>query len=301
MSKEEQLIMKIHLPIFFFSVFLGLLLLAADVVIDEFYLKNTLVTLPFVGMVSASELLMRFLILSLFVISGTVCGRLLFQYQEAETGKSETAAFLNQLIEAVPIPVFYKDADNIYIGCNGKFSEFLKMDRRKIIGKSVYDIAPTHLAEKYHQMDMELLNNPGIQVYEAEVADEDNKISTVIFHKATYYDTDGRVAGMIGLIFDVSELRQVEREREQVVVELQDALAQVKTLGGFLPICSSCKKIRDDSGYWQRLETYLKKSTDVDFSHSICPACSEQLFEEYAAESRQESEEAGGGSLPSGN
>ncbi len=273
----------------------------ADVVVDEFFLKDSLVTLPVVGMVSANELVMRFLILSLFVIFGLLCGRLLFRYQKAEVEKSTTATFLNQLLEAVPIPVFYKDADNVYLGCNEKFAEFLKMDRSKIIGKGVYDIAPAYLADKYHQMDMELFANPGVQVYEAEVADEDNKISTVLFHKATYCDTHGRVAGMIGLIFDVSELRQVEREREQVVSELQDALAQVKTLGGFLPICASCKKIRDDSGYWQKLETYLKKSTDVDFSHSICPSCSEKLFEEYADESREQSEEVDGGSLPSGN
>lgn len=288
--------MKIHRPVFLLSIYFGLLLLVADVVVDEFYLKDSLVTLPVIGVVSANELFMRFLILSLFVIFGIICGRLLYRSKKAEAGKSETAIFLNQLIAALPIPIFYKDVDNIYIGCNDKFEKFLKMDRSKIIGKGVHDVAPAHLADKYYAMDMELLANPGVQVYEAEVADENDKISTVIFHKATYNDADGKVAGMIGLILDVSELRQVEREREQVVIELQDALAQVKTLGGFLPICSSCKKIRDDSGYWQRLETYLKKSTDVDFSHSICPDCSEKLFDEYAAETGAKSKEAGAGS-----
>jgi two-component system sensor histidine kinase TtrS len=62
---------------------------------------------------------------------------------------------------------------------------------------------------------------------------------------------------------------------------LKKALSEVKILSGFLPICSSCKKIRDDSGYWSRIETYIRQRSDAEFSHSICPDCSKKLFEEY--------------------
>jgi len=63
--------------------------------------------------------------------------------------------------------------------------------------------------------------------------------------------------------------------------ELKKALAEVKQLRGILPICSSCKKIRDDEGYWRRIETYIKEHTDAEFSHGICPACAKKLFPEY--------------------
>jgi hypothetical protein len=62
---------------------------------------------------------------------------------------------------------------------------------------------------------------------------------------------------------------------------LRKALSEVRTLRGFLPICSSCKKIRDDSGYWSRIETYIRQHSDAEFSHSICPDCAEKLFSDY--------------------
>ena len=62
---------------------------------------------------------------------------------------------------------------------------------------------------------------------------------------------------------------------------MQQALANIKTLRGFLPICASCKKIRDDSGYWNQLETYLRDHADVEFSHGICPDCAVKLYKGY--------------------
>lgn len=74
---------------------------------------------------------------------------------------------------------------------------------------------------------------------------------------------------------------QIEEERERLIHELQDALAQVKTLRGLLPICASCKKIRDDEGYWNKLETYIQKHSEAEFSHGICPECAKKLYPEY--------------------
>jgi len=76
-----------------------------------------------------------------------------------------------------------------------------------------------------------------------------------------------------------------QRERE-LEVRVDQALAQVKTLSGMLPICASCKKIRDDSGYWNQMETYIHEHSGVDFSHSVCPECMEKLYPDYAASQR---------------
>jgi PAS domain S-box-containing protein len=72
---------------------------------------------------------------------------------------------------------------------------------------------------------------------------------------------------------DVTESKQAEDERERLVRELQDALAEVKTLQEILPICSYCKKIRDDEDYWHTVENYFDRHTTTRFSHSICPSC----------------------------
>jgi len=69
-------------------------------------------------------------------------------------------------------------------------------------------------------------------------------------------------------------------ELRRLNAELQDALAQVKTLSGLLPICSSCKKIRDDEGYWTQLEAYIQEHSDILFSHGLCPDCAKKLYPE---------------------
>lgn len=74
-------------------------------------------------------------------------------------------------------------------------------------------------------------------------------------------------------------------ERENLIADLQKALAEIKTLHGILPICSNCKKIRDDKGAWTQMETYITEHTDVEFSHGICKDCAKKLYPKYYKES----------------
>ena len=80
---------------------------------------------------------------------------------------------------------------------------------------------------------------------------------------------------------EIVERKELEQERERLIAQLQEALAQVKILSGFLPICASCKKIRDDSGYWKQIEEYLSAHADVTFSHGICPDCAKKLYGDF--------------------
>ena len=84
-------------------------------------------------------------------------------------------------------------------------------------------------------------------------------------------DSEGRV--IYSVARDVTEQKQAEEERERLVLELQAALAEVRTLQEFLPICSYCKRIRDDENYWHSVEAYISEHTDTRFSHGICPSC----------------------------
>jgi PAS domain-containing protein len=80
------------------------------------------------------------------------------------------------------------------------------------------------------------------------------------------------------LMSEVVERKRAQNERERVIIELQMALAQVKKLSGLLPICASCKKIRDDQGYWQQIEAYIRDRSEAEFSHAICPECARRLY-----------------------
>jgi len=86
-------------------------------------------------------------------------------------------------------------------------------------------------------------------------------------------------------IFFVRLLKQIddaEQKNAQLVGELQNALAKAKTLSGLLPICASCKKIRDDAGYWHQVEVYIRDHSEVDFSHGLCPDCGSDLAAQIA-------------------
>jgi PAS domain S-box-containing protein len=83
------------------------------------------------------------------------------------------------------------------------------------------------------------------------------------------------------LTLEITERQRIEQDRERLIAELQESLAQIKTLGGMLPVCSFCKKIRDDQGNWQQMELYLRERTEAEFSHSFCPDCAKQHYPEF--------------------
>lgn len=86
------------------------------------------------------------------------------------------------------------------------------------------------------------------------------------------------------LMFEIAERGRAEAEREKLIEKLQAALNEVKTLKGFIPICASCKQVRNDDGYWQQVEQYVQDRTEAQFSHGICPACARKLYPEMFKE-----------------
>jgi PAS domain S-box-containing protein len=98
--------------------------------------------------------------------------------------------------------------------------------------------------------------------------------SSVIFE-----DPEGHAQTCL-IIRDISERKNSEAEQARLIRELQDALARVKSLSGLLPMCASCRKIRDKEGLWHQLEMYIRNHTEADFSHGICPDCRQRLYPE---------------------
>ncbi|MGC8660314.1 MAG: PAS domain-containing protein [Desulfomonilaceae bacterium] len=102
-------------------------------------------------------------------------------------------------------------------------------------------------------------------------------------------DSDGKPLGCVHIARDIGERKREAEEKDRLIRELQRALAEVKKLSGLIPICASCKKIRNDKGYWQQVDEYVSANSDAQFTHSICPDCSRRLYPElYEDEPEQE-------------
>ena len=91
----------------------------------------------------------------------------------------------------------------------------------------------------------------------------------------------GRIEA-IGVTRDITERKRAEDALQEKAVELRRALDQIKTLRGIVPICSGCKKIRDDQGSWHQVEVYVHDHTEAEFSHGLCPECLKRLYPKYA-------------------
>ncbi len=106
---------------------------------------------------------------------------------------------------------------------------------------------------------------------------KDGSVFPMEFSSVLFHDEDGNPRTC--LIFrDISDRKVADAERERLIDELQHALGRVKTLSGLLPICASCRKIRDSEGAWHPLETYIRNHTRADFTHGICPECRQALY-----------------------
>jgi len=86
------------------------------------------------------------------------------------------------------------------------------------------------------------------------------------------------------LVRDITERTQAEEEREKLIGALRASLEKVKMLSGLLPICASCKKIRDDKGYWKQIDSYIRDHSEAEFSHGICPECMKKLYPDFKIE-----------------
>ncbi len=147
-------------------------------------------------------------------------GRDITNHKEAEERIKGQAEFLQDLIDAMPYPIFYKNREGRYLDCNRAFETFYGMSREWIAGKTVFEISSKEMAEVYFQADNELFSNPGTQIYESSFQTADGRCHDVIFHKATFAGPDGAPAGIVGTIVDITERKQAEKERQK----LQDQL-----------------------------------------------------------------------------
>jgi PAS domain S-box-containing protein len=145
--------------------------------------------------------------------------------KQAEAGLRQQKDYLNSLLETIPNPVFYKDNHGKYTGCNRAFEDFIGKPRSNIVGKTVYELGPKEIADKYYQMDSALFKKPGKQHYEWKIKKSGGELRDVIFDKATIKDSSGHVVGLVGVISDITERKKSEQALQKSESTLKAILA----------------------------------------------------------------------------
>ena len=196
--------------------------------------------------------------------------------KRAEAALKKSEEKYRTLFESSKDPVYISTIEGTVIDANPSFFAlfcYTRDDLDQLKTQDLY-VNPDNRAEFIKE-----LNESGfVKDYLEKLRTKDGYEMDCLITATVRRSVDGEITGYQGTIRDITEVRRKQLEKEQLISDLQDALAEVKKLSGLLPICMHCKKIRDDKGYWNQLEAYIHEHSDAEFSHSICRDCAEKYY-----------------------
>ena len=202
--------------------------------------------------------------------------------RNAEEATRQSEARFRDLFDAAPVGYHELNLDGRVTRVNRTELAMLGFAADEMLGHELWGFLVEDEREKARREHEEGLAGVGSpdRHFEGQFRHRGGRQVPVLVQSRLLRDSGGNIIGTRATIQDISERKRSEEERERLVVELQEALTRIKTLRGLLPICSSCKKIRDDKSYWSQIETYIRHHTEVDFSHGLCPVCADELYPE---------------------
>ena len=147
-----------------------------------------------------------------------------------------------------------------------------------MIGMDIQQIYVNPEERMKFQRDIE--DRGSVRDYDVWLKKKDRSIMNCLYTSSVRRSSEGDIIGYHCIIRDITEQRGIEEERQGLIEELTIALDKIRTMRGLIPICATCKKIRDDRGYWNHLEEYIEAHSDAVFSHGLCPECQRRFEEE---------------------
>jgi len=213
-----------------------------------------------------------------FLLARTI--RYAIERKQTQAALATKEEMLRLFIRHTPAAIAVLDTEMRYLVVSDRWIKDYHHEGKELIGRSHYELFPD-LPERWKEGHRRALAGA------VEKSDEDQgrirldgSYDWLKWELRPWRKADGEIGGVIFFIEIITERKEREAEREKLITDLQAALAEVKTLSGMLPICASCKKVRDDQGYWNQIETYIARHTAATFSHGLCPPC---LLREYEA------------------
>jgi PAS domain S-box-containing protein len=193
------------------------------------------------------------------------------------------SGYLGSIVESSEDAIIGTDLKGNIVSWNEGATRLYGYTAAEARGHSILMLAPPNRLEESPDHFTRILREQQVERYETFHLPKDGPVIPVSVTRSPIRDSQGKIIGVSAIERDITKSRQEEQERLLLIRELSRALARVKTLRGLLPICTSCKRIRDDRGDWNQIEPFLQEHTQAEITHGICPDCEAQLKGELEA------------------
>jgi PAS domain S-box-containing protein len=192
--------------------------------------------------------------------------------------------YAESIINTVCEPLIALDQDLRVVTVSRSFYDFFKVKPEETVGQLIYDLGNKQwdIPKLRELLETILPQKATFDNYEVEHDFATIGRRIMLLNARQIQRVLGKERIILLAIEDITERKRAEKERERLIRELQDTLAKVKQLSGMLPICSSCKQIRNDKGYWSQVEVYIRDNSEAEFTHGICPECMKKLYPDFA-------------------
>jgi PAS domain S-box-containing protein len=189
--------------------------------------------------------------------------------------------FLASIVESSADAIYGKNLENLIVSWNPAAERLFGYSAEEIIGKSNNMLFPGHRGNEASEIISAIRRGEAIVERETERLHKNGSVIPVSVTVSPVRNSAGEIIGASSIARDIAQQKQAEIERQELIQNLMAAAKQVRTLSGLLPICATCKRIRDDKGYWQQVEAYVSKHSEATFTHSICPTCAEEYERQF--------------------
>jgi len=222
-------------------------------------------------------------------IAGAIANSLLFsEHEKAEEALRESEEKYRNLFSYSLDAVYLSTKEGKFIDFNQATVDLFGYSRDELFNLNITKLYAN--PEDRPRFQREIEQKGALKEYEVKFRRKDGTEIDCLLTATLRFDKDKNIIGYQGIIRDITARKKMEEEREKLIAELQEALNKIKTLSGLVPICASCKKIRDDKGYWNQLESYIQEHTEAEFSHGLCPDCLKKLYPDIFPSLQEEKE-----------
>jgi PAS domain S-box-containing protein len=190
-------------------------------------------------------------------------------------------AHLASIVETCDDAIISQTLGGTVLSWNSGAEQMFGYGAEDMVGEPIETLVPRDLRSEISDIRDVIQSGRRVERIETIRLRRDGSCIDVSITVSPIKNSDGNIQGASIVLRDITERKQQEKERSRLIEELTDALKRVKTLNGLLPICASCKKIRNDGGYWEQVETYIRSRSNAEFTHGICPDCVRSLYPEY--------------------